>query len=1104
MEQASTAMAFTGERYVPGRHGNIELEHLHRYLVACQVVAGKNVLDIASGEGYGSSMLAQSAANMVIGVDISEEAIAHARTKYETNNLNFRVGSCSNIPLADNSIDVVVSFETIEHHDDHQGMMFEVKRVLRPDGVLIISSPDKLEYSDKLDSHNEYHVKELYRDEFKELLRINFKKSRIYGQKIAYGSVILSEEGVSTVASYDLADEDLPIITGVPAALYLVAVASDADLPVLGSGVLEQPINQTELVQSWSGVVAERDAQIAALNHSLIERAEVIISVDKVVAERDKKIAELDNTIIERDTLVARHVQTIDERNEKIEALSQELDDHVLKVESLTQQTAVREDQIVNLVQTVGERDNQIETLTQAMDRLQSEIEDLFQENKLLSHTIDHLRHEIMQISDWAYQIDSSPFRYAVKKNLFQFLKGVHRALPLNPRVKRKLKDSVLSLTRPLRKNSPCQAHHIPLLPNEFAEKKVEQIVLSGKRDIFVFAVIDWHFRIQRPQHLARSFANTGRRVFYFSNHFVDESEPGYQIEQLDSSTALYQIKLHVKGAPAIYFAPPTPEQESMLQLSIAKLILDFDAISTISLVQHPYWYSLVKCLPNTFQIYDCMDHHEGFGNVPEELITIEKKMLREFDLVVVTSCILEEFARTYNENVAVIRNAGEYEFFSEAPVETFVDPLGRKIIGYYGAIAEWFDLDLIRAVAVKNPQILVLLVGNDTINAKNALKDLPNVEFTGEVPYLKLPYYLHAFDLCILPFQVIPLTLATNPVKVYEYLAAGKPVVSVDLPEMAQFDNLVQCASSYDEFVQVVSDYVNKPESKAERRLRQQRQQFAIEQTWHHRVNLLEEVIQYMKFPRISVIVLTFNNLSLTKACLDSLVRWSDYPDLEIITVDNASIDGTPEYLQEFERQHQNVKLLLNEKNLGFAAGNNLGLQAASGDYLVMLNNDTVVTPGWALTLLRYLQTDESIGMIGPVTNNIGNEAKIDIQYDSSAEMLPLAMNYTIKHMGQTIPLRTAAFFCAMMSRKVFEQVGPLDEMFGRGFFEDDDYCRRIELLGLRIVCAEDVFIHHQLSASFDKLKQQERQELFEVNKKIYEAKWGEWSPHIYRGTVK
>jgi GT2 family glycosyltransferase len=171
-----------------------------------------------------------------------------------------------------------------------------------------------------------------------------------------------------------------------------------------------------------------------------------------------------------------------------------------------------------------------------------------------------------------------------------------------------------------------------------------------------------------------------------------------------------------------------------------------------------------------------------------------------------------------------------------------------------------------------------------------------------------------------------------------------------------------------------------------------------------------------------------------------------------------------------------------------------------ASGDYLIMLNNDTHVTPGWIATLTRHFQRSAELGLLGPVTNNIGNEARIDIRYDTMDEMRTAAAEFTTRHAGQRTPLCTAAFFCVMLRRSVYEKVGPLDEAFGIGFFEDDDYCRRVEQAGWTIACADDVFVHHQLSASFDKMKQETRQALFEKNRAIYESKWGAWVPHKYR----
>jgi GT2 family glycosyltransferase len=137
---------------------------------------------------------------------------------------------------------------------------------------------------------------------------------------------------------------------------------------------------------------------------------------------------------------------------------------------------------------------------------------------------------------------------------------------------------------------------------------------------------------------------------------------------------------------------------------------------------------------------------------------------------------------------------------------------------------------------------------------------------------------------------------------------------------------------------------------------------------------------------------------------------------------------------------------------------------------------------------------------LIGPVTNNIGNEARIQVTYSDMAEMRKIAARYTLSHVGENFQTRTAAFFCAMMARNVYQEVGPLDEAFGIGFFEDDDYCRRVAQLGLRIVCAEDVFIHHFLSASFGKLRSEERRAQFERNLEIYEEKWGKWIPHAHR----
>ncbi|HOF56006.1 MAG TPA: class I SAM-dependent methyltransferase [Prolixibacteraceae bacterium] len=190
-------MKTTGERFIPGQGGVIELEHLNRYyFVVHQIdITDKTVLDIASGEGYGSNILAKHASR-VIGVDISSEAIEHAKKKYQANNLEFIQGSVIEIPLTDNSVDVVVSFETLEHHDKHDEMMLEIKRILNNNGILIISSPDKYYYSELPGIKNDFHVKELYYDEFEELMKRHFEYTYFFSQRAFNGSmIVLNENG---------------------------------------------------------------------------------------------------------------------------------------------------------------------------------------------------------------------------------------------------------------------------------------------------------------------------------------------------------------------------------------------------------------------------------------------------------------------------------------------------------------------------------------------------------------------------------------------------------------------------------------------------------------------------------------------------------------------------------------------------------------------------------------------------------------------------------------------------------------------------------------------------------------------------------------------
>ncbi len=192
-----SSLPFTGERFTPECLREMWYEHYHRYAFARAMVAGRRVADVACGEGYGAMLLAQTAAS-VHGLDISAEAIEHARTRYAAqSNLQFEQGDACKLPWADQSLDVVTSFETLEHLQDQESLIAGFARVLRDDGVLVISSPDKRTYSDLRGFQNEFHVRELYRDELLALLGRHFGQVRLYGQKLLFQSAIWREQSGS-------------------------------------------------------------------------------------------------------------------------------------------------------------------------------------------------------------------------------------------------------------------------------------------------------------------------------------------------------------------------------------------------------------------------------------------------------------------------------------------------------------------------------------------------------------------------------------------------------------------------------------------------------------------------------------------------------------------------------------------------------------------------------------------------------------------------------------------------------------------------------------------------------------------------------------------
>ena len=233
------------------------------------------------------------------------------------------------------------------------------------------------------------------------------------------------------------------------------------------------------------------------------------------------------------------------------------------------------------------------------------------------------------------------------------------------------------------------------------------------------------------------------------------------------------------------------------------------------------------------------------------------------------------------------------------------------------------------------------------------------------------------------------------------------------------------------------------------------------------------------------SIVILTHNQLEYTRQCLASIRQYTDEP-YELIVIDNASTDGTPHYLAA----QDDVTLIRNDSNRGFPAACNQGIQVARGSQILLLNNDTVVTTGWLRRMLEAMYRDPSIGLVGPCSNCVSGEQQIPVSYDDLGSLDGFAWNWGKQNHCVLQDTDRLVGFCLLIRRELIDRIGVLDEQFGIGCYEDDDYCRRALQAGFRAVIARDAFIHHFGSRTFIG-SAVDFGKILEENRERFEHKW-------------
>ncbi len=289
--------------------------------------------------------------------------------------------------------------------------------------------------------------------------------------------------------------------------------------------------------------------------------------------------------------------------------------------------------------------------------------------------------------------------------------------------------------------------------------------------------------RFQRPQQIAAQFARAGHRVFWISPARLLPASSRSPYETVPIRENLWEVRLAAEAFD-LYRGALEPSQTAALLDGLSRLYRDLDIAASCAILQFPFWRQIGLGLRERFGakvVYDCMDDWQNWPVEPLPgafSLSEERKLVRESDVLVVTSRELRDRHAAGGVGSELIPNAADFEFFHDAPASSPLSGLARPVIGYYGAIADWFDLELMTQVAKSRPQYSFVLIGEVHMLDVSALAALPNVRLLGEKHYRELPGYLREFDVCTLPFRMNRLTKAVDPVKMYEYFSQGKPVV--------------------------------------------------------------------------------------------------------------------------------------------------------------------------------------------------------------------------------------------------------------------------------------------------------------------------------------
>ena len=367
----------------------------------------------------------------------------------------------------------------------------------------------------------------------------------------------------------------------------------------------------------------------------------------------------------------------------------------------------------------------------------------------------------------------------------------------------------------------------------------------------------EWEGINHRPHHFMRRCAAGGRKVLYLE-------PPASLIAPIKDRRFLKRWKNWLKGLRKaeenLYVLAPPPVLPFGSKYRVVNKINQWFISRTVKRALKecgggvpdiftflPSAVDLLSFIDHGIVVYDCVDDHAAFtGLINADVVyQMEKELMARADVSFATAIQLYEDRKGWSGNFHIIPNGAEYEHFActgnPPPVPEDCAGFDHPVAGFVGGISDWVDVDLIAAAAHRLPEVTFVLIG-PVLTDVSCFTGLDNVKLLGARPYASLPGYVHFFDVCLIPFKINKLTESVNPIKMYEYLSAGKPVVSTPLPEVLAYRDVVMIAQGGQETAAAIRKALE-PYARSEEMVRW-RQQVARENSWDARWQTASDLI--------------------------------------------------------------------------------------------------------------------------------------------------------------------------------------------------------------------------------------------------------------------